>query len=194
MEAGLTFTSIFMDLHTFGTSLDRACCLNAIAVCPAVHGQAARRAMGTAVVRVIAFAGIVIGMKPSLAGAHAAFAALARAIRPARDFIGTDGIMAATVLGIISFAALFERMQPCGAGIGNTCLVDACSGFPAFHLIGTFYSVFATVVRTVFLADYIIVVFIGFAVCGAAAAIKACFGFFTCNKIFAVFICAAVCV
>ena len=100
--------------------------------------------------------------------------------------------MAAAVLGIICFAALFERMQPCGAGIRNACLVDACSGFPAFHLIGTFYPMLATVVRAVFLADYIIVVFIGFAVCGAAASVKACFGIFACNKTFAVLICAAV--
>ena len=147
--------------------------------------------MGTAVVRVIAFAGIVIGMKPSLAGAHAAFAALARAIRPARDFIGTDGIMAATVLGIISFAAFFKRMQPGSACIGNACFIYTCSGFPAFHLIGTFYPMLATVVRAVFLADHVVMMFIGFAVCGAAAAVKACFGIFTCNKIFAVFICAA---
>ena len=41
MEAWLAFANIIMNLHVFGASLDRACRLHAISVCPAVYSQAA---------------------------------------------------------------------------------------------------------------------------------------------------------
>lgn len=147
--------------------------------------------MRTAVVYIIGLAGIAIRMKSVLAGADVAFATLASAICPTGDFNGAVGIMAAAVIDIIRNTFVLKRMKPGGAGIGDACLIYTCTRFPAFYFFGTFGTMFATMIFAVFLTDHVIVMFIWFAVRRATAAVKACFGIFTRDKVFAVCVCTA---
>ena len=147
--------------------------------------------MCAAIFHIIGFATIVIRMKVRLAGADVAFATLASAICPTGDFNGAVGIMAAAVIDIIRNAFVLKRMKPSGAGIGDACLIYTCPGFPAFYFFGTFGTMLSAMFFAIFLTDHVIMMFIRFAGCGTAAAIKACFGIFACDITFAVCVCTA---
>ena len=98
--------------------------------------------------------------------------------------------MVSAVIDIIRFAAVFKKMMSGGACFEFACFVDACAGFPSIHMICTFEPMLTTMICAVFFADHLMVVFIWFAGCRTAAAIKACFCPLTCDIAFAVFICA----
>ena len=97
--------------------------------------------------------------------------------------------MAAAVIDIIRNTFVFIRVKPGGTCFGDACLIYTCTRFPALYFVGTFGTMLSAMLFAVFLADHIIVVFIWLAVRGATAAVKACFGIFARDKVFAVFVC-----